>query len=261
MFLAVNVGNSNLHFGIFLNGRLHRAFDLSTPRAVLSAAGKRRLEKELDQRGKQAEWEGVWAATVVPRLRPALSSFLRKLTCRKVQWVTSLTPMPVKNAYRPPRSLGVDRLLNAVAATAEFGAPVIVVDAGTAFHVDAVDARGVFLGGAIWPGLALSLDSLHQGTALLPRIPLRKPATLLGRSTRQSLQAGLVGGTAGAVAALVAGQRQVVGARAALVGTGGGLEPGRLAIPGLRHVRPQLALWGLHRLWQASRARRGGQTA
>jgi len=253
MLLAVNVGNSNIRFGVFADTRLRQAFVLPNPQADAWVAWKRRLAVKLRGAGKAGAWEGVMAATVVPDLRPRLDEVLRTLTGVKVNWVTPLTPMPVKNAYHPPRSLGVDRLLNAVAATAEFGAPVIVVDTGTAIHVDVVDARGVFLGGAIMPGLALALRSLSEGTALLPAITLSQPESLLGRSTRAGLLAGVVGGTAGAVAALVAGMRQIVGAETPVVGTGGGLEKGVLRLPDVSCVRPHLALWALHSLWQNGR--------
>jgi type III pantothenate kinase len=251
MLLAVNVGNTNTHFGIFQGKRLLQAFNLPTPSVTLQAAWKQRLQLVLRPWEKRGKWEGVMAATVVPQVKPELHQLLSALTKCNIIWVTSVTPMPVKNAYRPPKSLGVDRLLNAVAAREEFGAPVIIVDAGTAFHIDVVDSRGVFLGGAIWPGLAMSAACLARGTALLPRVNLRKPASCLGRSTRQGLQAGIAEGTLGAVDRLVASLRQLVGKQAPVIGTGGGFKPGGLDLPGRRCLRPHLALLGLNYLWQA----------
>jgi type III pantothenate kinase len=254
MVLTVNVGNSHAHFGVFRGGRLQRAFDLPTPPPVPQDAWRHRLARALGIWGKYGAWEGVLAATVVPSVRHGLDDLLQALTRKKVRWVTALTPMPVKNGYRPPKSLGVDRLLNAVGACEEFGAPLIIVDAGTAITVDAVDQHGTFLGGAIFPGLAVSGKCLAQSTALLPRVVLKKPASLLGRSTQAGLQAGLVAGTAGAIAALVAGLRRKVGARAVVVGTGGGLANRTLAIPSIRCLRrPHAALQGLYRLWQDGR--------
>ncbi|NTV52514.1 MAG: type III pantothenate kinase [Candidatus Firestonebacteria bacterium] len=251
MLLTVNVGNSNTRFGVFQGARLQRVFTLPTPVAGLDSSWKRQWTQALNKNPKSVLWEGVIAASVVPRLCKDVNGILQALTKRRVRWITSVTPMPVKNAYRPPRDLGVDRLLNAVAARAEFGAPVIMIDAGTAITVDAVDARGVFLGGAILPGLELSLQALARGTALVPRVSLKKPQSLLGRSTRTALAAGVVGGTAGALTALVAGLRLKVGPKAMVIGTGGTLEQGILPLPELQHFRPHLALTALLLLWQA----------
>lgn len=152
-------------------------------------------------------------------------------------------PLPV--ALPEPGRVGADRLLGAWAARERYGAPVVLIDVGTATTIDVVDASGAFVGGAILPGPALALRALST-TALLPSVPLERPATTIGRDTVAAIQSGVVLGQAAAIGGLV---RAMIGelaapARPTVVATGGAL--GVLgSIEGVDRVEPTLLLRGL----------------
>lgn len=238
MLLALDIGNTNVTAGCFDGAGLlwrQRAATAEPPdraltvwfagaeapaRAVVAGvvpAAADAWQAALEQRG--------WA---VDRLRAADAALL-----------------PVD--YDPPASLGIDRWLAALAARERFGVPVIVVDAGTATTIDAIDAAGTFRGGAILIGLELAREALAAGTALLPAVPLEVPRRAAGRTTIEALQSGLVLGHAAGVAGLVRRLRDELDLGAApVIGTGG--RVGLLAAAEsnlLAHIEPDLVLWGL----------------
>lgn len=129
--------------------------------------------------------------------------------------------VPIPTALVRPDLTGADRLLAAWAAASIYGAPAVVVDLGTATTVDAVDADGFFLGGAIMPGLALAADSLAEGTARLPRVDLDLPVDAIGGDTTTAMQSGIVIGHAGAIREISTRMRQRIGDDAKVVFTGG----------------------------------------
>ena len=131
-------------------------------------------------------------------------------------------PIPLRADVENPARVGADRLLAALAAYRRTGGPCIIVDFGTAITVNSVQADGTFLGGAIFPGLAAMARALAQETALLPEIPVPDSAPAIGRNTDEAIAAGLLHGTAGAVANLVIAASQVVGEDARIFLTGGG---------------------------------------
>ena len=163
-------------------------------------------------------------------------------------------PIPLRNETLQPDRVGADRLLGALAAYRRVGAPCVVVDAGTAITVNAVRSDGAFLGGAIFPGLAMMARALAEGTALLPTVAPAADVPLVGKSTEQAIAVGIRRGAAGAVAGLIAAARQTVGPGARVVLTGGDAE--RLAEflpPDCRLTFPNLVLEGLvfaYREWQ-----------
>ncbi len=157
------------------------------------------------------------------------------------------TAMPVR--YDNPREVGADRVTNAVGALDLFGAPLIVVDLGTATTFDAISADGEYLGGAIVPGLEISMDALYAHAAALPRVALSEPRRAIGRSTVESMQAGAVYGHAALVDGLCARLEEELGP-STVIATGG------LASLVAPHVRrpvqhePWLTLHGLRLLYQ-----------
>ncbi len=169
-------------------------------------------------------------------------------------------PIPIHVSMAEPGRVGVDRLLAALAAYRQTGGPCIIVDFGTAITVNAVQADGTFLGGAIYPGLAMMAGALADGTAQLPRIAVPDAAPLVGRNTEEAIAAGLLHGTAGAVANLIIVASEVVGESARVFLTGG--DAPRVANflpPDCREVSPDLVLDGLAIAYRES-ARRSPQT-
>src|SRR4030095_7366971 len=130
------------------------------------------------------------------------------------------TGMPVR--YENPREVGADRIVNAVAAIELMGAPVIAVDFGTATTFDCVSDKGEYLGGAIFPGVVIAMEALFSRAAMLHRVELARPRSVIGKTTTQSIQSGMLYGYAGMVDSMVTRIRGELGAEARVIATGGG---------------------------------------
>ena len=193
---------------------------------------------------------------MVPRATPHVRQTVRRLWNLDVFELTQKTVCGVGIDYPKPGTIGTDRLANAVAARKRFGAPVVVVDFGTAVTFDVVNRAGNYAGGIIAPGLAAMTDYLHEKTALLPRIKIREVKTAVGRSTEEAMLIGAVHGYRGLVRELIAElKRELKVRRLPVVATGGyaGLIASKL--PEISAIEPNLTLEGLRLAWEAARAR------
>jgi len=156
--------------------------------------------------------------------------------------------MEIRMPY--PRSLGADRIANAIAARADYGAPVIVVDFGTATNIDVVDATGAYRGGTISPGLMISAAALFDCAAKLSNVPIEAPAHVLGDTTETAVQSGLVIGAAAQTEGLVARIKAELGIESApVVGTGGLARTVSHATDVFCCVDPDLTLRGIRDIW------------
>jgi type III pantothenate kinase len=155
--------------------------------------------------------------------------------------------------YPKPATIGPDRLANALAAWGRWGAPVLVLDFGTAMTVDVVDRRGCYVGGVIAPGLAAMTDYLHEKTALLPRIRIGAVRRALGRSTVEAMRIGVVRGYRGLIRGLLGDLRQELGGRRPpVVATGGYAALMAAQVPEIDRVEPALTLDGVRRFYFAA---------
>jgi type III pantothenate kinase len=156
-----------------------------------------------------------------------------------------------------PPELGADRIVNGIAAYEKFGRaagrPLVVVDFGTATTLDAVTAKGEYLGGAICPGVQISADALFQRAARLPRIDVKKPANVIGRTTVAAMESGLFYGYVGMVEGLVRRMDKELGGNSLCVATGGLAEVIAPETPLIQHVDPDLTLQGLRIVWERNR--------
>ncbi len=255
MLLAIDVGNTNIVLGVFDRRTLVQSWRLQTLR-----------ERTSDELGllvdglfahasiDRARIGGVIVASVVPPLTGTMASMIERYFRLKALVVDPgrNTGMPIR--YENPSEVGADRIVNAIAAYDAYGSahalPLIVCDFGTATTLDAVSAQGEYLGGAICPGVAISADALFQRAARLPRIEVRKPATVVGRTTVGALESGLFYGYVGMVEGLVKRMTDELGGRAICVATGG-LAP--VIAPETKlidHVDPDLTLHGLRIVWE-----------
>jgi type III pantothenate kinase len=167
--------------------------------------------------------------------------------------LTSETIRGVGIDYPKPKSIGPDRLANAVAARKRFGAPVVVVDFGTAVTFDVVDARGSYIGGIIAPGLAMMTNYLHDKTALLPKIQIRDVRSVIGKSTEEAMLAGAVHGYRGLVRELIRElKRELRQQQLPVVATGGYAKLIAARLPEISAVAADLTLDGLRMVWQAT---------
>lgn len=252
--LAVNVGNSRVAFGIFEDGRLTQA-----QRHQLGNDSAKLIEA-VQLWGEMVVGPDCPAvlASVNPSISKLLTQTLAKDVGMKVLTVGQDVPLPMKVDLPDPAKVGADRILNAAAAYERIKDAVVVVDVGTAITVDCVSAQGVFLGGAILPGLGLSAQILHQQTALLPEVKIDRPDWVYGRDTSQAIVAGIYYGALGAIRELVERYAGELRAWPVTIITGG---DGELICAGCGFIQayvPDLTLVGIelaHRF--ASSAKKG----
>ena len=199
--LAVDIGNSETVVGL-LEGRSVKAFwRLTSGRLTADEAGLT-LDVLLERRGERGS-TGAVLCSVAPSLTLAWATALERAVGRPPVEVSAATASSLPIRYHDRTAVGADRIANAVAARSLYGTPAIVVDLGTATTFDCVSRQGAYLGGAIAPGVAASAEVLFQRAARLPRVELRRPVRALGRTTEESLRAGVLWGAAGQVDALV----------------------------------------------------------
>jgi len=250
MILLFDIGNTNTHLGLANDRRVVRSANIPTSLWFRGAAGK-----PVKKFTGRASLEGAALCSVVPRATPFVRSTVRRLWDLNAFELTRKTLSGIGIDYPKPDTIGEDRLANAAAARQRFGAPVVVVDFGTAVTFDVINRAGNYAGGIIAPGLAAMTDYLHEKTALLPRIKIREVKTVVGRSTGRAMLIGAVHGYRGLVRELIAElKRELKVKHLPVVATGGyaGLIAARL--PEIKAVEPNLTLEGLRLAWQAARA-------
>ena len=253
MLLLFDIGNTHTHLGLADDKRVLQQTDIST--LTWFGGGAAALVRNFVGDHKIT---GAALCSVVPRTTAPAKKLVRsawKITALE------LTPATIRGVgidYPQPNSIGPDRLANAVAARARYGAPVVVVDFGTAVTFDVVNAAGDYAGGVIAPGLAAMTEYLHEKTALLPRIRIRETATVIGRSTEEAMLAGAVYGYRGLVRELIAELKRELGVRRLrVVATGGYAELIAARLPEISVVAPDLTLEGLRLHWVGQTAAGG----
>ncbi len=160
------------------------------------------------------------------------------------------TGMPI--LYDNPKEVGADRIANAVAAYDQYGGPSIVVDFGTANTIEAISEKGEYLGGAIFPGIEISMDALFARAAALRRVELVAPRNVIGKSTVESIQSGTVYGFSGQIDALVDRFQAELG-QCTVIATGGLAEPIIAHSRTIQHYEPWLTLHGLRIIFERNR--------
>jgi type III pantothenate kinase len=241
MMLLLDVGNTHTHVGLGDSRRTRVLGEFPTEgwRAGTAAGSLKDLLKS-------ARPESGGFCSVVPAVNGSVRSTLASEFGFQPRQLTSGTVRGVGIRYPKPETIGQDRLANALAARHRFGAPVLVVDFGTAVTFDVVDRRGDYIGGIIAPGLSAMTDYLHEKTALLPRIRIREPRSVVGRSTEQAMLAGAVHGYRGLVRGLIQELRKELGTRRLpVVATGGYALLIARKMPEIGEVVPGLTLEGV----------------
>jgi type III pantothenate kinase len=188
MLLAIDIGNTNIHNGIFKDGQIKKRFHLPTYSGDLSCKYRSFLKPYLK------DLEAVIITSVVPKALVKVEPVVRQLLKGEVIVVGRDIDSGIKNLYKKPDKVGQDRLVNARAAFQEYSNDAIVVDFGTAITIEVVSKKKEYLGGVIVPGVELSLWALAEKTALLPKVKIRQPKGIIGRDTEESILIGLVYG-------------------------------------------------------------------
>lgn len=254
MLLVLNINNTNIKIGIYRGAEFVLHWRIATDRDKTDDEYAMVLRNLFQYAGVEfAQISSVAISSVVPPLADVFDRL-----CRRYFSVSPLMVGPgiktgMRILYENPKEVGADRICNAIAAFERYGGPVIVVDFGTATTFTAVSAEGEFLGGAIAPGIGISVDALAEHTAQLPRVELIKPKSVVGRSTVTAMQSGIIYGFVGQVEEIIRRMRQELGGRAITVATGGWAE---LIVGECRcfdHHDPLLALEGLRIIHERNR--------
>ena len=253
MLLAIDMGNTQTAMGLFDGDELVRSWRMPTDRSFTKDEIHMRLLGYFGMYGREISEVGAIAfAGVVPELLRAWQRVADELGVPFVQVgadTASVTQVDAPN----PAEVGADRVANATAAAALYGAPSIVVDFGTATNVDVVDARGAYIGGAIAPGIRVGLDALTARAAKLASVTLEAPDNTIGRSTVEAVQSGTVVGAAAMAEGLVARIKRELGPGAdgaCVVATGGFAVAVGACTDLFDVVDPQLTLKGIREIWR-----------
>jgi type III pantothenate kinase len=222
MLLAVDVGNTQTHFGTFRGEELVEHWRFATIRESTADQLGAALGNLLELRGVSFnDLSGSIVSSTVPHLEPEWSAMAERYLAHKMQVVGPGLKMGMAIRYDNPREIGADRLVNAVALRERFGGPAVCVDFGTATTFDIVSAAGEYIGGSLMTGIEVSLDALTTRGARLPKVELAPPKTVIAKNTIDAIRSGVVFGYAGAIDAILRRIYDELGARASVVATGG----------------------------------------
>ncbi len=222
MLLVIDVGNSNIVLGVYEGERLVRSWRLSTDKSRTSDEYSVLLHTLFGQTGLAfSSIKAIIISSVVPPLTGVMEAISKD--------IFKLTPFVVGPGiktgmliqYDNPREVGADRIVNAVAAYEKHKCALVIVDFGTATTFDYVNAKGEYCGGAIAPGLAISLEALFQRASKLPRVDIAKPPHVIAKNTVNSMQAGIFFGYVGLVDGIVENIRVECHEKFRVVATGG----------------------------------------
>ena len=252
--LAVDIGNTNLTLGLFADGALVGSWRATTQATATPDEVATLTAGLLALDGHQLrQLDAVALASVVPPLTGTFERFVRSRIGLEPIIVDagSLAGTLAIEIDRPSEA-GADRLCNALAARTEYGGPAIVLDLGTSTNFDVVSAEGAYIGGAIAPGLGLSLEALVGSASKLPRIELARPSRAIGSNTIHAMQSGTVLGYIGLVSGLLTAlrgelmERSPGASRVTVIATGGYThEPWLREVPGVDAIEPDLTLRGI----------------
>lgn len=200
MLLVIDVGNTNIVFGIFKGKKLMYDWRISTEKDRTSDEYGLLFEQILKYHGlNSGEISNVIISSVVPPLMHTLPAMCNKYFNKEPIVVGPGVKTGMDIRYDNPKEVGADRIVNGVAGYEKYGGPLIIVDFGTAITFDAISKEGDYLGGVITPGIKISSEALFLRTAKLPKVEIYKPDSVIGRNTVNSIQSGIVYGYIGLV--------------------------------------------------------------
>lgn len=252
MLLAVNVGNTQTHIGMFAGSELSVQWRVSTYQRRTSDELALVLEQFLELEGFSFSRQvtGVAISSVVPTLTAAFREMVPRYFHFEPVIVEPGTRTGMPILVDNPKEVGADRIANAVGAHDLVGGPAIVVDFGTATTIDAVNEKGEFLGGAIVPGVEISANALWTVAAQIQKVEMFEPSTVIGKSTANAVRSGVVLGAAAMVDGMIDRMMKELESDAPVVGTGG-LAPLVLesCYASIRH-EPNLTLNGIRIIYE-----------
>lgn len=255
MLLAIDIGNTNLTFGLFDGEKILHTFRLTTSLPRTSDEFGVQIVEQLSHKSVPAEAvEDVIICSVVPKVMYSLTSGIKKYLHCDPMIVGHGTKSGIRIATTNPMEIGADRVVDAVGAYFLYGGPVIVIDYGTATTYDLVTADGAFVAGVTAPGIRISAKALWSNAAKLPEIEIVKPESILAKTTITSMQAGLLYGTIGQTEYIIDRFKEESGYKGIRVVATGGL--GRIIAEGTEKIDvydPELTLQGMRLIYERTK--------
>ncbi|MCC2664257.1 MAG: putative transcriptional regulator [Geminicoccaceae bacterium] len=254
LLLAIDVGNTNTVFALYREREALGQWRISTVRERTADEYAAALTQLMALKGFRHDAIGAAAiSSVVPQALPPLKSMCQEFFGCEAKVVGENLGVTIPVVIENPREVGADRLVNAVAAHARYGGPLIVVDFGTATTFDVIDGEGRYCGGVIATGINLSLEALHRAAAKLPRVAVERPPQVIGSSTVTAMQSGVYWGYVSLIEGMVERIKAEFGAPMKVIATGGlaGLFAG--ATEAIEQVDRDLTMAGLVELFYANR--------
>lgn len=256
MVLLLDIGNTNIKIGVLEGSRIVTTWRIASDHNKTADEFGMVFMDLMSSKGYSFDdVEGIIISSVAPALNYTIEHMCRYYTHKKPIMVTSRIKLGVNIRYSVPEELGADRIVNAVAAYYEYGGPCITVDFGSATTFGYIDADGNFLGGAIAPGIKSSAEALTNTAAKLPRIELVRPGSIIGKTTVQNMQAGIIYGFQGLVDGIITEMISEAGAPDVKVIATGGMS--ELVAQGSRRqfdiVDRALSLKGLRKIYELNK--------
>ena len=258
MLLAIDAGNTNVVLGVYDGQKKRCQWRAATWQDRTADEYSALLNQWMAAEGlNPASITDVAIASVVPRmLRDLRQLSERMFKCTPLVVGDQGVVLGLKVLIDRPAEVGADRLVNAIAAHATYGGPLIVIDFGTATTFDVVDGEGNYCGGAIAPGINLSLEALHAATSKLPHIAVEAPPRAIGRDTVSAMQSGIYWGYVGLIEGLVVRLAGELGGTVKVIATSGLAALFANGTKTVHHVDSDLTLRGLVEIYRRNRGQR-----
>lgn len=241
MLMAIDIGNTNVNFALMeKRGKIKRKFTVPTQKMNLGPVFKKiRKRNKIDK---------IVIVSVAPKTLAKVERIVRKnFHGVKVLVVGRNIKAPLKCEYNK-REIGQDRLITAFAAGSIYGLPILIIDFGTAVTFDVVSKRGVYLGGLILPGIKMSLESLSERTAMLPKTYLKKTRSFIGKDTHSSIRGGMIYGYASLCEGMISLFKKKIDKNIKVIATGGDAALISRYTRSMKRIDPNLSLKGLYLL-------------
>jgi type III pantothenate kinase len=254
MLLVIDAGNTNITFAVFREKELIAQWRLTTEPARTSDEYGVQMRKLFELAGIDfKEIDAIVIASVVPSLNQTLKRVGEVYFHLTPLFVDQTSDTGLKILYEPPSDVGADRIVDAVAAVAKYGAPCIVVDFGTATTFNAINSGGEYLGGVIAPGILISSEALFSRAAKLPRVEIKRPNKVIGSSTTSAMQSGIYHGYAALVDGVLEQMIAEMGSRPRVIATGGLAPLIATASKFIEEVDSNLTIEGLRLVYERNR--------
>ncbi|NQT07064.1 MAG: type III pantothenate kinase [Candidatus Omnitrophica bacterium] len=246
MLLVIDIGNTSITFGIFSGKKLIEERKIPTKIAY----SLRECTTEIYNLPHRSKIKDTIISSVAPDTLLQLEKILKRVFKKRPLVLGRDIKAPIKNLYKYPEQVGQDRLVNGVAAYALYNRgskkrPLLIIDFGTAVTFDVISKDNEYLGGLIFPGIRLSLENLSRRAALLPKIEIKRPKSLVGKDTKESMRSGLLNGYGSLCDGIVKRVGSLYKVKPEVIATGGDAPLIAKYANSIKKVEPNLTLKGL----------------